>query len=530
MHDTKLKKYLYQTMKKTFILILSFAFLTLPSFSQKESKNATVLLGPTIDPSNLQSRFREIIGNENDKLIVLRFKYVKNDYFEYFNVYNNNLDPSKTVANSQPDDSKNWPKRYIFQTRNNLMYFISLVNEKTKKHTLYYQEVDNKTFKYVNKRKIIKEIDFSKNKKNPGEFSVKLSQDSSKFIIIYQNPVNKDDNQPIGFLIFDEDMDLLWKKEATLPYKETDFKTEDFLVDEEGQVYIQGRITQYKKVGLSYNQVDYYNYTLLKFSQNKKEAFEYPLELDDKYISNVKITLNQKQDLICGSYYSLKPEGRNMGSYFIKFNGKTDEVMAQRHTEFDKNTMAEFLEENDGVVIKTTSIEKGIYNIKLNDIIITNDDEIYFIGEQIYTRGGEKPEIHHNDIMVIKMNSEGKIEWIKKVGKRQTTFGRETSFVSYHLSFLNDKLYFIFNDNAKNLNHTGKGRSERYYAEDSNKNTIVSLVVMDEKGTQTREKLFGYNDVNVTVMPEESKMLSKNEIILYGLGKKTERLIKVTLL
>ena len=99
-------------------------------------------------------------------------------------------------------------------------------------------------------------------------------------------------------------------------------------------------------------------------------------------------------------------------------------------------------------------------------------------------------------------------------------------YSSYALTEFDDKLYFIFNDNPKNLFYKGEGKI--YNFNKGKKESLVVLVELNMDGEQTREALFSMKAAEVIIRPKVCEQISKNQMILFGQKKKIQRFAKVT--
>ena len=96
---------------------------------------------------------------------------------------------------------------------------------------------------------------------------------------------------------------------------------------------------------------------------------------------------------------------------------------------------------------------------------------------------------------------------------------------SYVLSVVGDKLFFVFNDNPKNLFLKPGDRVESFRR---GKGSIAVLVELDNEGNQTREALYRASEAGILARPMVCTQISKNEMILFGQKKKIHRFSKIT--
>jgi hypothetical protein len=116
---------------------------------------------------------------------------------------------------------------------------------------------------------------------------------------------------------------------------------------------------------------------------------------------------------------------------------------------------------------------------------------------------------------VVSIAPEGNIEWAEKIAKEQTSTDDEGFYLSYHLSIVNNKLYFIFNDDVDNLNYQGVGKL-RTFGGDA-KNTNVVLYEIDADGNTSKELLYEAEEIDrLLLRPVASKQISPNEVILFN--------------
>ena len=132
---------------------------------------------------------------------------------------------------------------------------------------------------------------------------------------------------------------------------------------------------------------------------------------------------------------------------------------------------------------------------------------------------------YYNDIIVMNIDASGNLVWVEKIAKKQETTNDGGFYSSYHVSLVKDKLYFIFNDNTKNLVFKPGGT---LYNFTKSKAAITVLVEMDIKGQQTREALFATVDVGILARPKVCSQVSDNEMVLFGQRKRTQRYGRVT--
>ena len=531
-------------MKKAFLFFTLFTFSALYSMGQTKSKKVDILWGPELKASK-KSTLSDIVGYDETGIYAIKKKiralYGLNSPITLEH-YDQKMALSKSVEIELKEQKKKRKFEFIIHIDNEMYIFSSFANQKLKKNFLFVQGLDKKTLQPKKDLKKIAEIDYSgKSKYNSGSFDYEISRDSSKVLVYYNLPYDKGESEKFGFHVFDKSMNQLWEKKITLPYKEELFELEDYEVDNRANVYLLGTIFKEKRKEKRKGKPNY-KYQVLSYSNNGSELKEYPIKIEGKFLTDMQIAINDEQDIICGGFYSSEGTFSIEGSYFLKIDGQTKEIKSKGFQEFG----IDFITQNMTVRKKKKTKKKAakgkdteLYQYDLNNIILRDDGGAVLIGEQYYvdvviitTTGANgsmsttaKSHYYYNDIIVINMSPDGKIEWTKKIAKSQGTVDDVGFFSSYALSVVKDKLYFVFNDNPRNLFYKGTGK---LYNFNKSKESLVVLVTLDSEGNQTREALFSAREADILTRPKVCKQISNNEMVLFGQRKKTHRFAKIS--
>lgn len=530
-------------MKKAILFINIFTFLTLLSFGQSLSKKVDILWGPEQKESR-KSTLSDIVGHDKTGIYSIKTKrkgLMSLNSTLTLEHYNYEMIQTKSVVLDLTEQKKERNFEFIIHLNNELHIFSCFKNQKLKKNFLFVQSINKNTLLLNSNIKKIAEIDYSGNSKyNSGSFSYEISKDSSKVLIFYNLPYNKGEREKFGFHISDKDLNQLWEKKITLPYKEELFSVEDFEVDKNGNVHLLGLIFNEKRKEKR-NGIPNYKYQVLSYYSNGEKLSEYPIKIEGKFLTDMRIVINDEQDIICGGFYSSEGTFSIEGSYFLKIDGKTKEIKSKSFQEFGIDFITQNMSDRQEKKTKKKAA-KGksteLYKYDLDDIILRDDGGALLIGEQYFVKvftstttdangnmnTSTTYNYYYNDIIVINMSPNGKIEWTEKIPKRQRTANDGGFFSSYALSVVKDNLYFVFNDNPKNLFYKDKGSLSNF---STRKESIVVLVALDSEGKQTKEALFSARDADIITRPLVCEQISKDEMILFGQRKKTHRFAKI---
>ncbi len=435
-----------------------------------------------------------------------------------------------------------------------LSYFY---NDKHEKTYLFAQEISKSTFNLSKDLIKIAEQDET-NREKSDVFTVATSRDSSKIVVFNRQP-NKDRQQEFSLAVYDADFKELWAKEAKLPYSKKNFAIEDYQLDNQGNVYLLGIIYTEGAARLERRGKATYQYDIVAYRQDNSttESQEYKVDMKDRFISDLSFKIADDGDLICAGFYSDKGAKSVKGACFFKINPKTHDQTSISSRPFDFEFMTTNLSERNKERAKA-ALEKGdktaepeLYDYSIDKLITRSDGgvimiaEQYFIDERVrynnygyggwggssfynpyayssyydpYNRYGNnrnrQPDYYfnYNDIIVVNIQPDGEIAWSARIPKRQTSVNDFGMYSSYGMSIVADKLYFVYNDDPKNLDP----RAKKIATETPDKYSVVTIAEVDRNGVVKRAPLFQNKENGVVVRPKISKQVGRRDMAIYG--------------
>lgn len=520
-------------MKKKILIFSLLIVSTLVGFGQNSLENVEIITG---EKQEIEKRtiFEDIVGYDETGIYTYRKKVniagkIKNHYLEH---YDQEMSRTKSVEFILEEKNKEMYFEFIVNLNNELYLFSSFANQKLKKNFLFYQSINKETLKPSKELIKIAEIDYSeKSIANSGLFDYEISYVDSNLLIYYSLPYDRGENEKFGFHVFDKNMNQLWHKRVDLTYTEELMDIEDYKIDSKGNVHLLGLIYDEKRTKEKKGNPNY-KFHVFSFLNNGNQLKEHPLEIEGKFLTDMKIAINKDQDVICGGFYSSESTSSIEGSYFSRISSETNEIVAQSFEEFDSDFLTQYFSEKEKEKsLKKTSKGKDVSRLEydLNNIVTRDDGGAILIAEQFYqfttsyvtSDGGSRSTTTYNfnEIIIISKSSEGKIEWTKKIPKKQITVDDLGIYSSYALAVANNKMYFLFNDHPRNLSFNGEGEIQYMSILDQ---TNVVLVTVDSKGNDKKQLLYSTNlfssEKNVLFRPFNSKKLAKNELVLFGHG------------
>ncbi len=407
----------------------------------------------------------------------------------------------------------------------NLFY----VNGKLMLFTSYLNKDQMKNFAFVNTVTLdgkvnndMKELDFIKveKKKNAGSFDFVLSNDSTKILVYHNEPYDKYANEKFSYKVIDNSLNTVWEKGVQLPYKDKYFSISNYTVDNDGNVFMLARLTD-EDMKKSKKDKPNYTYSVLGYFHKTGDLKEYSLSLGNKFIDEVTFRIDPMGNLVTAGFYANVRNSGMSGVFYTRIDRNTKEVITKGVNEFSKDFLAEFMKAK-----KVAKGEKGLdYSFSLDDLVTRTDGGAiliaeYFNVQRVCTTDPKTGMTtcnyyyYYNDIIAVSIKPDGTIDWTQRIPKKQVSRNDGGTYSSYLKAVVGDKIYFVFNDNPKNINPKKPG--DVVYM-NSVKKAMTCLVIVD--GTTKnikRTPLFEAKEAKAIMMPKINMQVNASEVIIYA--------------
>ncbi|MEM9895529.1 MAG: hypothetical protein AAF789_04105 [Bacteroidota bacterium] len=395
---------------------------------------------------------------------------------------------------------------------------------------IYLQRID-KTALQLEEAKPIAKVSGGVYGSTSVDIRITFSSDSSHFAIVYAIPGKRKDRESLGVKVLNRSLEEVWSKEFELPYTNKLLDLSTYRISNDGKLYMLGKRYFDKRRNKLAGAV---NYDYLVLSMDRSGLLDsVKIAAEGRFLKDMQFDISDTNELICAGFYSEKASTSVGGAYYLKVDGETEEVLKGSFQEFEEGFLLQNMSENKAKRIKK-KIDKGkeveLPFFYIDDFLIDEDGSIKIIAEQrhiytitIYTQYGVTSTTHfdYDDIMLLEIDPNGEFSSTVRIAKRQHTVNDRAVFSSYSSAVNNENTYFIFNDNAQNVNYNGVGNAAPMQ---KNSTTMVMVARVDEEGNIVRDALFNRGDVETKVRPALCVQLNEKEMLLFGhRGLKTQR-------
>jgi hypothetical protein len=465
-------------------------------------------------------RYLDIIGSNDSSFFV--FKDIKGSDREFkleqFNTETLKLESGTEVKLPRVKDQPTFFEEFLF-LNNRFYLFSSHENAKSERRKVYAVQV-NTAGEHVGN--VVEVDDFFLGKKRKQiEFDVKLSVDSTHFLVYHNRPYSKESDEVFSFRVFDRDLRLTYSKELSLPYDQEAFEVTDYLFDGKSNIYMLSGITPEKReTRLPRVGPENKRYVLLNYDFEANTLKEYDVSVKDKWINSVTFGITPDGDLAIGGFYSNDFRFAISGTFYFLLDGADKSVKASGLMPFDREFLRKF---NAGRTTENRELEDYFFD----HFLLFENGEALLIAEQYYMTEMIRTDpatgyqtitysYNYNDIILVKINSDGSIAWNVKVPKYQATVNDNGPFSSYALVWNKDVVHLAFNDHSENLDKLRKNENADLRSFGNVRKSVATVVSVNRKGEMNRQILFDSRDMKVVMKPKNAFQSGPRELLIYG--------------
>jgi hypothetical protein len=451
------------------------------------------------------------------------------------------------------------------------LYLLSyFYNEKHEKTYLFAQKIRHSSLQLEPEVTKIEEWDAS-NKEHADPFGFHLSRDSSKLLVYTHSPfVEKGDKEQFSFHVFAPNLEESWSKSVKLPYKDENYGVEEYQVDNIGNVYLLGIAYMAGASKLKRDGKPTYYYSILSYQKDEASHHEFKLENRDVFITDLTFRVADNNHLICTGFYSEKGTFSMKGIYYLNVDPKSREVITQNLQPLDFGFLTANLSDRSKRLAKEATDKNNkskapeLSNFSLDKLILRSDGGAILVAEQYYVQtvmpnnaysmspygynsmyynryyynspyyngyNNRRPDYYYNynDIIVVNIRPTGEIEWSARIPKLQESKNDQGLFSSYSMAVAQDKFYFVYNENPKNLNP----KSDRRYTTTTDRSSSVVVVSTVNKDGQVKTSPLRAVSMDkgheVMTRPKVCRQIGRSEMMIYGEDGRTYRFASLLL-
>jgi len=381
---------------------------------------------------------------------------------------------------------------------------------------------------------LIDEIDVE-NKKELGEFDFILGIDNKVAMMVYTPPVDKYEYEAIKYKMISIDQRIIWSENLELSHPADYFEILKHVVKDSSHVYVLG-VAYTNRVNAS-NKSNVKNtgkYALYSYNRDERNFNESSLSLNGRYITSATMMNDTSGNLYLIGLFSKTRSFSVSGAFYLKTDMGTGKLVEKGFSNFDQDLLRQFISD------KRIRNEKELDSFDIRDLFVDSLGRVTLVAEQYYVTSTTYTDprtghiiytyyYHYNDILLVKFNREGRIDWGRRIPKEQRTLDKTGYFESYAAISKGDRFAIAFNDNPRNIEYNPDPKNMIIYEMDDPSEAVAVLVMYKNGEGGEKVVLFDSKEADYIFNPNIFYRIDEKVLIMFGQGYKDYRFIRVDL-
>lgn len=262
-----------------------------------------------------------------------------------------------------------------------------------------------------------------------------------------------------------------------------------------------------------------YQYMLVKVS--KDTLVEQPLVESGKYLEALK-PVKIGEALKCVGMYSEQRGNRQNGLCYFEIAPKNLTIKSSKYQEFSEQFMLDKFGRTEGGKVKNL-VFKGLH-ITDDGGMIFNAEE-YFVTENYqsdHSGSGRMVDRHHfNDIVCVKLDANGQLEWARNINKKEVRQGDE-AYASYTSYYRKGSTYFFINASEQPQKMSKK---RLLFKESYTATPNLFAIKIDQNGTMNYTKVLDDKEIRVPIMVSKALVQKDYDQVQFLAKRGTTKLL-----
>lgn len=379
--------------------------------------------------------------------------------------FNLNCKEFKSFEIQMPKDFGESIINFIEIIDNELKIFYSTIDKNSKTSNIYAVTIDKSNMQLKMDKNILMKVNHSLYKNfETIAFNLVKSEDESHYLINYTIYCENDYNVIYyGFASFDQDLNLLWRKDKLNPDENYYNIPNAFYISNNGTVFIDyscyfGNMysKEYFKMYKPFqaNSFTYklpnYKIILMKYTENDEIKFKF--EIKNKFINKINFDILSDDSIMCYGFVSELNYVSSVGHFSYLITKNSEEEIYPEFKKFkpefiSKGCTDDNIDEFNKNIRKLKEFEPCNYLFK--QIIKKPDGSYIKIAEQCYDMFSTF--IIKNDLIITYIDKNGDIQNELKIPKSQVYSQSVGPLSGFLYKYSNDTLQLIYNDINKKV-------------------------------------------------------------------------------
>jgi len=432
------------------------------------------------------------------------------------------------------DEAKGEPFVHGYtEWHDHFIVFVSYFNEITNTNELYLHQYTLPDLELKLSTKVMEA--YSPIDLNIPFFFSKSADESKLALTSWSYSIPKDPGN-IEVKVFNSDLKIIKEYKHLLPFKNLNLHIKECLIDNEGTTYISGK-KHNGSTSMGYSEMGSLpgDPFVLAFFNDLKKPNLYEIKVKKYRFPAIEFSINPKQELVGLGYYKLGGRKTISGICSVTI-GNEEKSLKLNVSEIDRDLFNAALGDNPPIIKNPSNFRYA----SIKDLVL-KDKAYYLIGEHVridvdrgmpsyypsmnfYGYPNNAPVYQQLaadyallDMFVIKLDTRGKIIWMKRIPKQQRIDRIQKDYFSFSVLERDRDLLLFYNDHPDNMTFKPKDKLK-----ETQLRTAQPMLakVHCSSGKISKRKLTSLFGKNTVIRPEFCKMIDEEKVFLYGQKKK----------
>jgi hypothetical protein len=354
--------------------------------------------------------------------------------------------------------------------------------------------------------------------------------EKSKAGYLFTIPGGRNEFPTYSFGVFDSTYHLKTQGTSIFPYRNKQMQFSRSYITNTGSLYVLAQEYTSDFGTMGWGDDAMYKKQLTVFKLKDGELSDINVRHGELLLKEIELTV-ENDELIFSGLYADNIRSGIRGVFFIRMNDE-GEVINEEFTRFSNDFLIQGQQLPQNLLLNDPNFKEGLGNYKMKDLRQTEDGGFLGIAEHFdvedrYSGAGAPGTsnridtyYYYNNIMVYKLDSNGRLEWDKLITKNQHSINDGGYYLSYSKYMSDSSIFIVFNDNSKNYSENGdflnlSNPKTAYF--NSWRNAVALVEINIKNGTVSRRSIGGKKVTDTVIVP---KLCIENqgdkELFLYG--------------
>jgi hypothetical protein len=257
---------------------------------------------------------------------------------------------------------------------------------------------------------------------------------------------------------------------------------------------------------------------LLHYPPERTTAIIYTLESDHHLITDIQFRKLNEQTIVAAGLMSDAKRMETDGTCYFEIDLKARKVV---HANFDYMDATQNDDLPSAQMVADDDMPKYI---TIDHLFLRDDGGVLLIAERSFQ--ASRYTYQDDDILLVDVNKNGKVDWMTRIPKKQSSYYTEDVRLSYYPVVIQNEVYLFYNDDGRNFTYSKHRKRLQHH---KTVKGFSTLTVVYSDGSWKAFPIAQNSLENLALNPAACRQIGNRTVLLYAANGKNYRLGKLEL-